>query len=181
MLRRLSMLVLAFIGIFVNMAIPWLPPVRAAIPPALLYPFAMPAVIVTALVEVGPAGFICISRGHVLYEYEPGRVLSHWGVLRDLPEIAVNEHFRNAASAIGAHATEIVVERVAVDMQSGLTKAQTRIRWSDGIQARYLVQLGARGHNWVSLDTPTMELMMCRKNFSNWVVGKVSPIAPTSE
>ncbi len=126
-------------------------------------------VIFAALVEVGPGAFACLSRG-TLYVYEPGRVLSHWGILRDLPETAVNEHFRTVASASGAHATEIVVERVAVNMHSdGLAEAQTRIRWSDGVQTRYLVELFARSHNNVAVDTtPYTEFMMCSTDFSKW-------------
>ncbi len=138
-------------------------------------------VIFAALVEVGPGAFACLSRG-TLYVYEPGRVLSHWGILRDLPETAVNEHFRTATSPSGAHATEIVVERVAVNMHmdTGLTDVQTRIRWSDGVQTRYLVELFARSHNNVAVDTtPYTEFMMCSTDFSKWEVWKVSPIAPT--
>jgi hypothetical protein len=145
------------------------------VPQPLLGMFVQPGLTYTALSELGPVGPTCLSRG--VYEYEPGPARAHWGLLRDLPEVAVREHLRDAVSATGARATDVVVERVAVDLHntSGATRAQTRIRWSDGTQERYLVQLDSRGSSYVSVDTAAFEIMLCSKDFGDWDVGEPRP------
>lgn len=135
----------------------------------------------TAYSELGPAGTICLSH-EALYEYEPNSARIHWGVLRDLPETAVRTYFREGVSVTGARASEVFVEHISIDINKphGPTEAHTRIRWSDGAEEHYSVRLHSGNSRWVSLDTPSVEIMLCSKGFGNWVVYEARPISSHS-
>ena len=163
------------------LSLPLLAVAGLPLPRAVLGVALWPPAAVVAVSQLGPAGLACLSG--LPYEYTPASKGSDPRVVRDPPESAVAERLRRFVSDSGAAATDVTVERVLVYLRepSARAEANARIRWIDGTQRRYVVQLGGTGFGRVSLVTPRLELTLCQNALGAWTVTYVSPTSAAPE
>jgi hypothetical protein len=160
---------------------PLLYPVIAFLPyPLYAAGLPEPAVMLEAVMAVGPGASACLSRGERRDEYTPSLRRLPWRVFDPEPaEDAAAKALRGPIDATDARPAEVVVERVSVSLHPlGLVPAdaRVRVRRADGTIERYVVQLRSRGAHTVSLDMPTREVMLCTTPAGGWTVEAVSPL-----
>lgn len=106
------------------------------------------------------------------YVYDPSRDVPDARLVSERPESVLSGYLANLVAGPDATVADFTVERVEVDVRStpGIAVLRTRLRQRNGGEEDRSFSLRASQTLRVSLDLPSVELMLCNKGLADWRV-----------
>jgi len=121
-----------------------------------------------AYMELGPSAPRCLNKP--IYTYDPRRERPDRAFLLDYPDDAAREYVRERFGV------EPIVELVSVNLRNSDSTVRVRVPEANGTTIHWLLRLSPRGAQRVSVDLPSVEIMLCNKHHQGWYVVSQTPL-----